>query len=112
MSLVYEYEKNFTPQCQMGPPWTAINISFFALETYRNYTEGIFYDAMDFWPDGEHGIAFGDPIDGRMTLIKTDDGGDTWHDIPFEERPEVPQGVHAFAASGTCLRAHVSSTII
>ena len=110
MSLVYE--NNFTSQCQTGPPWTAINISFFALETYRNYTEGIFYDAMDFWPDGEHGIAFGDPIDGRMTLIKTDDGGDTWHDIPFEERPEVPGGVHAFAASGTCLRAHVSSTNI
>ena len=79
-------------------------------ETYRNYTEGIFYDAMDFWPDEKHGIAFGDPIDGRMTLIKTEDGGDTWHDIPFEERPEVPEGVHAFAASGTCLRAHVSSS--
>ena len=45
---------------------------------------------MDFWSDDEkHGIAFGDPIDGRLTLIKTDDGGDTWHDIPFEERPEV-----------------------
>ena len=83
----------------------------FVPETYRNYTEGIFYDAMDFWPDEEHGIAFGDPIDGRMTIIKTDDGGDTWHDIPFEERPEVPEGVHAFAASGTCLRTHVSVSI-
>ena len=67
---------------------------------------------MDFWPDGEHGIAFGDPIDGRMTLIKTDDGGNTWHDVPFEERPEVPDGVHAFAASGTCLRTHVSKSTL
>jgi photosystem II stability/assembly factor-like uncharacterized protein len=32
---------------------------------------------MDFW-DAQHGVAFGDPIGGRLVILLTDDGGKTW----------------------------------
>ena len=36
-----------------------------------------FLDAIAFW-DADHGIAMGDPIDGRFTILTTDDGGTNW----------------------------------
>lgn len=67
---------------------------------------GTFYNALDFW-DEENGIAFGDAIDGRLLILRTSDGGDTWQELPFEQRPEVQNNQYAFAASGTCLRTQV-----
>ena len=61
---------------------------------------------MDFWDD-MNGIAFGDAIDGRLLILRTSDGGDSWQELPFDQRPEVAEGQGAFAASGTCLRATV-----
>ncbi len=62
---------------------------------------------MDFWGSSGRGIAFGDPIGGRLTIVRTNDFGDTWEEAPEEERPVVEEGVIAFAASGTCLRTEV-----
>lgn len=72
--------------------------------TYTNDTPGVFFNAMAFWA-ASHGIAVGDPIDGRFLLISTDDGGDSWKEIPWESRPEALEGEANFAASGTCLTA-------
>ena len=36
-----------------------------------------FLDAIAFW-DREHGLAKGDPIDGRYLILTTIDGGKTW----------------------------------
>jgi len=71
-------------------------------EVYSNETEGIFFNSMAFW-DMHHGIAVGDPLDGRFLLIRTDDGGRTWAELPFENRPEALPNEANFAASGTCL---------
>ncbi len=71
-------------------------------ETYSNETEGVFFDAMEFW-DNRHGIAFSDPIQGKFFIIRTEDGGNTWNEIPFENRPETLKDEAGFAASGTCL---------
>lgn len=65
--------------------------------------EGTFYDAMDFWNEKE-GIAFGDAIDGRLLILRTFDGGETWEELPVEQRPQALDGQGGFAASGTCLR--------
>lgn len=62
----------------------------------------VFLDAIEFWDD-RHGIALGDPMDGRFFLLLTRDGGDTWHEPAIDERPATEAGEAAFAASGSSL---------
>ncbi len=71
-------------------------------EVYRNDAEGAFFDAVAFW-DEKRGIAFGDPLDGRLALITTSDGGATWQDVPRDKIPPAAEREGGFAASGTCL---------
>ncbi len=61
-----------------------------------------FFDCMAFW-DRQHGIAVGDPVDGKFQLIRTEDGGKQWNAIPPEKLPPAIEGEGAFAASGTCI---------
>jgi photosystem II stability/assembly factor-like uncharacterized protein len=72
--------------------------------------EGTFYDAMDFWDD-QNGIAFGDAVDGRLLILKTKDAGETWQELPFEQRPIAKEGQGGFAASGTCLITNGKSDV-
>jgi photosystem II stability/assembly factor-like uncharacterized protein len=71
---------------------------------YENATPGMFLDAMEFW-NYDSGIVLGDPIGGRFFVVRSFDGGDTWHEIPFIEMPEADSGEACFAASGTCVRS-------
>jgi photosystem II stability/assembly factor-like uncharacterized protein len=71
---------------------------------YENKTSGMFLDAMEFWNE-KSGIVIGDPIDGRFFIARTFDGGDSWQDIPFSNRPVADNGEACFAASGTNVRA-------
>jgi photosystem II stability/assembly factor-like uncharacterized protein len=61
-----------------------------------------FLDAIAFW-DAEHGLALGDPVEGRFTILTTEDGGKGWRQIPVQGMPPALPGEGAFAASGTCL---------
>ena len=61
-----------------------------------------FLDALAFW-DADHGLALGDPVEGRFVILATDDGGKTWIRIPPGGMPAALPGEGAFAASGTCL---------
>eukprot|EP00095_Tigriopus_kingsejongensis_P006469 maker-scaffold128_size327099-snap-gene-2.17 protein:Tk06469 transcript:maker-scaffold128_size327099-snap-gene-2.17-mRNA-1 annotation:"oxidoreductase" len=70
---------------------------------------GTFYDAMGFWNHDPNlnqslpsGIAFGDPINGQIQLLKTSNFGDQWEEMLVDL--DVGNGVGGFAASGTCLR--------
>ena len=49
------------------------------------------------------GSPLGDPIDGRFTILTTDDGGANWKPSSPEGMPPALAGEGAFAASGTCL---------
>jgi photosystem II stability/assembly factor-like uncharacterized protein len=60
-----------------------------------------FLDAIAF-RDARHGLALGDPVDGRFVILATDDG-EAWKPIPTENIPPALPGEGAFAASGTCL---------
>ncbi|MFC2168383.1 S8 family serine peptidase [Acidobacteriota bacterium] len=71
-------------------------------EKYSNQSEGIFFDAMAFW-NKNRGIAVSDPIDGKFFLIRTFNAGESWEEIPPENRPPALDGEAGFAASGTCL---------
>lgn len=70
---------------------------------YENKTKGMFLDAMEFWNE-QAGIVIGDPIEGRFFVTRTFDGGNTWQDIPFTNRPIADSGEACFAASGTNIR--------
>jgi len=61
-----------------------------------------FFDCMAFW-DERHGIAVGDPVEGRFQVITTDDGGKNWKYTDPRRLPPAVEGEGAFAASGTCI---------
>lgn len=63
-----------------------------------------FLDGFAFW-DKKNGIAFGDPIAGRIFILTTNDGGKTWRRLANENAPQVIEGEYAFAASGTSIVA-------
>lgn len=77
---------------------------------YKNNTEGVFFDGMDFW-NNKNGIAFSDPIDNKLFLIKTNDGGDSWQKLNSIEFPETLKGEAGFAASGTGIVCVGDSTV-
>ncbi len=69
---------------------------------YTNRDPKGFLDAIAFW-DAGHGLALGDPVEGRFRILTTEDGGKTWTPIAPEGMPPAWPGEGAFAASGTCL---------
>jgi photosystem II stability/assembly factor-like uncharacterized protein len=74
-----------------GASWT---------EQYDDRREGVFFDGFDFWNESE-GIAYSDPIEGKLLIIKTEDGGQSWKEIEQDVLPETLAGEAGFAASGT-----------
>lgn len=61
---------------------------------------GAFFDAVSFWDD-RYGIVMSDPIDGRIWIARTKDGGKSWSALKADERPVTEKGEAGFAASGT-----------
>ena len=71
---------------------------------YENKAKGMFLDAMDFVSD-QYGIVIGDPIDKKIFIAETYNGGDTWTELGLEgKRPVADSGEAFFAASGTNIR--------
>ena len=103
---LYALDKNQAILCNAGSP-------AFILKTidggenwfiaYANESPDIFFDGIDFW-NSKEGIIYGDPIDGRMSLLHTIDGGNSWLDIAPEQRPVMKTGESSFAASGSAIR--------
>jgi photosystem II stability/assembly factor-like uncharacterized protein len=76
-----------------GSTWT---------EQYSNNQPKIFLDGITFL-DPSHGVALGDPIDGRLMVLTTSDGGSTWTRVAPEQLPAALPGEAAFAASGRAI---------
>jgi photosystem II stability/assembly factor-like uncharacterized protein len=64
--------------------------------------KGVFFDAVSFWDD-KNGIVMSDPVDNKLFLLVTSDGGETWSRVDPAGIPQMLEGEAAFAASGTCL---------
>jgi photosystem II stability/assembly factor-like uncharacterized protein len=69
---------------------------------YQAADTTVFLDGIAFF-DERHGLALGDPINGRFFILRTDDAGETWREAALSERPPAIAGEAAFAASGTSL---------
>jgi photosystem II stability/assembly factor-like uncharacterized protein len=65
---------------------------------FRNSNPRAFFDAMAF-RDARHGFAVSDAVDGKLIVIRTDDGGAHWR--PVDGLPNAVDGEGAFAASGS-----------
>lgn len=61
-----------------------------------------FYDCIDFW-DTDRGAAYGDEVDGHLSIVTTVDGGATWTAVPEDRLPPAQENEGGFAASGLCL---------
>ncbi|RZK47967.1 MAG: oxidoreductase [Pedobacter sp.] len=72
-------------------------------QVYINTSPDIFLDGMEFW-DENNGIIFGDPINNKMPLLITHDGGKNWESISHQLNFEFSEGEAGFAASGTSIR--------
>ncbi len=68
---------------------------------FTNHEPKGFFDCMAFW-DREHGIAVGDPVNGKFQILTTTDGK-TWKLSDGAGMPAAVEGEGAFAASGTCI---------
>jgi photosystem II stability/assembly factor-like uncharacterized protein len=67
---------------------------------FKNEDAKVFLDAMSFW-DADHGIAFGDSVDGQLYILTTNDGGRVWSRVETSKLPAALENEGAFAASGT-----------
>jgi photosystem II stability/assembly factor-like uncharacterized protein len=79
-------------------------------QRFMSLRKGSFFDAIRFW-DARHGIAVSDPVDGRFLLVATNDGGDSWKELPGAGMPAALPNEGAFAASGSCLTVYGSSDV-
>lgn len=71
---------------------------------YEEKHPKVFYDSMKFF-DEKNGIAMGDPTEGNcLSIILTNDGGNTWSKTPCKDLPKVEEGEAAFAASNTNIK--------
>jgi photosystem II stability/assembly factor-like uncharacterized protein len=76
---------------------------------FTNHEPKGFYDCMAFW-DRTHGIALGDPVNGKFELLTTNDGVH-WSALAPVVFPLAIEGEGAFAASGTCITAQGESNV-
>jgi photosystem II stability/assembly factor-like uncharacterized protein len=67
---------------------------------FKNDDQKAFLDAMSFW-DPNHGLVFGDSVDGQFYILTTADGGGTWKRVSTPTLPPALRNEGAFAASGT-----------
>ena len=68
--------------------------------SFEHPDENSFFDAFAFW-DRRRGIAMSDPVDGRLLLMETRDGGSKWQAVSSKRLPAALPGEAGFAASGT-----------
>ena len=61
-----------------------------------------FYNALRMW-NGTNGLVMGDAVDGRLTLLRTADGGESWERLGPEGFPRTVEGEVGFAASNRSL---------
>ncbi len=78
-------------------------------QVYENTDSAAFIDGTDFW-NNKHGMMYGDPVNGRMLLLYTKDGGKSWKER--RNSPEMNKGEASFAASGTNISCFLHGAVV
>ena len=78
-------------------------------ETYINTDSSAFFDGIGFWNE-QDGIIYGDPVRGKMLMLRTHDGGRSWKEP--KSSPALAEGEASFAASGTTIRCLGERTVV
>jgi photosystem II stability/assembly factor-like uncharacterized protein len=68
---------------------------------FMNRDTSAFYDCFDFW-DATHGVVVSDAVNGRMIIMRTEDGTH-WNPVAEGAMPPALPGEGSPAASGSCL---------
>jgi photosystem II stability/assembly factor-like uncharacterized protein len=71
-----------------------------------------FFDGFAFDSSGTNAWLMGDPLDGRIYLLRTSDSGRSWRRHSADSSPKVDQGIAAFAASGTHLLLRTNGDLL
>lgn len=71
-------------------------------EVWQTTEKGVFLDGISFW-DAKNGLIFGDPINQKIYLLKTSDGGQTWQRLSPAQLPDNKPNEAAFAASNSTM---------
>ena len=103
---LYAFDKNNAVIANAGSPAYILVTHDAGLnwkKVYENDDSLAFFDGMGFW-DKRQGIIYGDPKDGHIEILRTNDGGHTWAELPITSRPAIANGEASFAASGTTIR--------
>ncbi len=72
------------------------------VEVFKHESPAAFFDGLRFW-DRLRGIAFSDPVEGRILVVLTNDGGQTWQAIEDAGIPRAREMEGGFAASNSSL---------
>ena len=72
--------------------------------------EGVFLDGMDFNANNQ-AVAFGDPIDQKITVLLSKNGGNSWYVCDPNHLPTAQIGEAGFAASGSGIKLFDDGTI-
>ena len=70
---------------------------------FEDASPSAYYSCMAFF-DRRRGLAVSDPVDGRIRLAGTEDGGRSWHILRNVKMPPAIDG-EELISSGTCLQA-------
>lgn len=69
---------------------------------YEHSSPEAFLDGLRLW-DERTGLAFSDPVDGKMLILKTDNEGESWRALDSQDLPSIEKGEAGFAASNSSL---------
>lgn len=79
---------------------------------YTEAGDGVFYDALQFYDDGQHALAFGDPVDGCFSVLRSFDAGATWIKVDCASLPDFLSNEAGFAASNSSIATSGNRGII
>jgi photosystem II stability/assembly factor-like uncharacterized protein len=80
-------------------------------KVYENTDTSMFLDAINF-NDTYHGTVIGDPIDGRLFILTTNNKGATWEELPKDFiKSELNNGEAFFASSNSNL-IHIGKELV
>jgi photosystem II stability/assembly factor-like uncharacterized protein len=80
-------------------------------QVYENADTSMFLDALNF-SDANHGTVIGDPIDGRLFILTTNNKGATWDKMPNDFFKSDLKNGEAFFASSNSNLIHIGKALL